>query len=200
VEAQLADQADEIAYVNHDLDDGLRSGLLTHELLGGAPLWREVAADFAGRVPGAPERVRRARTVGGLIDRLVTDLVEATAARLAEARLASPAAVREHRERVVGFSAPVGTAFRALKAFLFQHLYDHPRVASISQRAEEVLSELYGIWIADPARLPAGVRERFSSEGEARAIADYIAGMTDRFAQSEHARLTGREPEELAHE
>jgi len=199
VEAQLADQADEIAYVNHDLDDGLRSGLLTHELLADAPLWREVAAGLAERMPGAAERLRRARAVGGLIDRLVTDLVEATAARLAAAGVDSPARVREHGERVVGFSAPVGGAFRALKAFLFEHLYDHPRVASISRRAEEVLSELYRLWIADPARLPAGVRERFASEGEARAIADYIAGMTDRFAQSEHARLAGREPEKPDH-
>ena len=189
VEAQLADRADEIAYVNHDLDDGLRSGLLTLESLTEAPMWGELHAEVAARMPDADGRVLRARTVGGLIDRLVTDLVEATAVRIAEAGLKCVASVRDHREPVVGFSPAVREAFLALKAFLFRHLYDHPRVASVNRRAEQVLSELYRVWIADPALLPGSVRERFGSEGEARAIADYIAGMTDRFAQSEHARL-----------
>jgi len=194
VEAQIADRADETAYVNHDLDDGLRSGLLDHGVLESAPLWREVAAEVAARMPEASERVKRAQTVGGLINRLVVDLVEATAARIDRAGLASPDAVRGHDARVVAFSPEVGRAFRELKAFLFEHLYDHPRVASVNRRAEEVLSELYRVWIGDPAQLPASVRERFEREGEARAIADYIAGMTDRFAQAEHRRLTGRGP------
>jgi dGTPase len=195
LEAQIADRADETAYVNHDLDDGLRSGLLDHALLEKAPLWCEVAAEVAARMPGASERVKRAQTVGGLINRLVVDLVEATAARIERAGLASPDAVRAHDERVVAFSPAVGQAFRELKAFLFEHLYDHPRVADVNRRAEEVLSELYRRWIAEPSLLPSSVREHFEREGEARAIADYIAGMTDRFAQSEHRRLARPGPE-----
>jgi len=194
VEAQIADRADETAYVNHDLDDGLRSGLLDDALLDSAPLWREVAAEVRARMPDASGRVKRAQTVGGLINRLMVDLVEATAARTESAGLATPDAARGHGEGVVAFSPEVGEAFRALKAFLFEHLYDHPRVARVSRRAEEVLSELYRVWIGDPSLLPDGVRERFEREGEARAIADYIAGMTDRFAQSEYRRLTGRLP------
>jgi len=197
LEAQLADRADETAYVNHDLDDGLRSGLLDDALLEGAPLWREVHAEVCARMPDAPERVQRAQTVGGLINHLVVDLVEATAARVADAGLESADAIRAHSERVVAFSPGVDRDFRALKAFLFDHLYDHPRVASVSLRAEEVLSELYRLWAGDPSLLPEGVRERFEREGEARAIADYIAGMTDRFAQSEYQRLTGRGPDVL---
>ena len=191
VEAQIADRADETAYVNHDLDDGLRSGLLDDRLLEKAPLWRDVRADVLARMPDAPARVQRAQTVAGLINHLMIDLVEATAARIAEAGLQSPDEVRGHGERVVAFSPGVGAAFLELKAFLFDHLYDHPRVARVSGHAEEVLSELYRIWIDDPSLLPESVRERYTREGEARAIADYIAGMTDRFAQSEYLRLTG---------
>jgi len=195
VEAQISDRADETAYVNHDLDDGLRSGLLDHGVLESAPLWRDVAAEVAARMPEASERVKRAQTVAGLINRLITDLVEASVARIESAGLGSPDAVRGHSEGVVAFSPEVGHAFRELKAFLFERLYDHPRVASVNRRAEEVLSELYRRWIGDPALLPASVRARLEREGEARAIADYIAGMTDRFAQAEHRRLTGRGPE-----
>jgi dGTPase len=191
VEAQIADRADETAYVNHDVDDGLRSGLLDDALMREAPLWCEVRAEVLERMPDASPRVKRAQTVAGLINRLVIDLVEATAERIERAEIASPDAVRAHEERVVAFSPPVAEAFAALKAFLFEHLYDHPRVARVSRHAETVLSELYRIWAGDPARLPESVRARLAREGEARAIADYIAGMTDRFAQSEHARLTG---------
>lgn len=192
LEAQLADRADEIAYVNHDLDDGLRSGLLTLEGLAEAPLWGELRARIEREMPEAGERVRRAQTVGGLINFLVVDLVEATGARLAAAAPADAAAVRDADERLVGFSPEVGERFLALKAFLFEHLYDHPEVTDVNRQAEEVLSELYRVWAKEPERLPAGVRDRFGSEGEARAIADYIAGMTDRFAQSEHRRLVAR--------
>ena len=191
VEAQIADRADETAYVNHDLDDGLRSGLLDDSLLESAPLWCEVRAEVLARMPKASSHVKRAQTVSGLINRLVVDLVEATAVRIAAAGLVSPAAVRDHSERVVAFSPEVGAAFLELKAFLYEHLYAHPRVARVGARAEEVLAKLYRTWIREPSLLPESVRRRFAREGEARAIADYIAGMTDRFAQSEHARLMG---------
>ena len=191
LEAQIADRADETAYVNHDLDDGLRSGLLDDAMLESAPLWREVRVEVLARMPDAPSHVQRAQTVSGLINRLVIDLVEATAARVAAAGLASPDAVRDHFERVVAFSPEVGAAFLELKAFLYEHLYAHPRVARVSRWAEEVLAKLYRTWLREPSRLPASVRQRFAREGEARAIADYIAGMTDRFAQAEHTRLSG---------
>lgn len=189
LEAQVADRADEIAYVNHDLDDGLRSGLLTVAQLAEAPLWSEVRAQVEATMPEAGGRVQRAQTVGGLINFLVTDLIEATAARLVALEPASVDAVRNHSEPLVAFSPEVADRFVSLKGFLFDHLYDHPQVADINRRAEEVLSELYRMWIAAPERLPESVRRRFAKEGEARAIADYIAGMTDRFAQSEYARL-----------
>jgi len=189
VEAQIADRADEIAYVNHDLDDGLRSGLLTEAILADAPLWRDVRADVEARMGRASGRVRRAQTVAGLINLLVTRLVEASAERLERAGADSPDAVCARAEGVVGLPDDVAGAFAELKAFLFRNLYDHPRVASVSRQAEEVLSHLYEALRRDPAGLPAHVRARFDEEGEARAIADYLAGMTDRFAQSEHERL-----------
>ncbi len=192
LEAQIADRADEIAYVNHDLDDGLRSGLLTLGQLEDAPLWNEMRARVEAEMPEAGERVKRAQTVGGLINLLVTDLVEATSARLEEARPAGVDAVRDDERPFVGFSRSVTERFLSLKTFLFEHLYDHPQVAEVNRRAERVLSELYECFAEKPAALPEAVRSRFPEEGEARAIADYIAGMTDRFAQSEHARLVGQ--------
>jgi len=153
VEAQIADRADETAYVNHDLDDGLRSGLLDDARLAQAPLWSEMRAHVAARMPDAPVRIQRAQTVAGLINRLVTDVVEATAGRIAAAGLDSPDAVRRHGEPVVAFSPEVGAAFRELKAFLYDHLYHHPRVASVARHAEKVLSELWRTWSDSPQKV-----------------------------------------------
>ena len=195
VEAQIADRADEIAYVTHDLDDGLRSGLLTHELLAEAPLWPEMRAEVEARMGAVGERVLRAQTVGGLINRLVTDLMEGSAARLDAAGLGSLAAVRGHPEQLVGLSDDLEASFRALKRFQFDHLYEHPRVAAVSRQAETILTDLHRVLLAKPDEMPQNVRARFADEGEARAVADYIAGMTDRFAQTEHARLVGGGPD-----
>jgi dGTPase len=193
LEAQVADLADEIAYTNHDLDDGLRSGLLTLERLERPRLWRETRAAVEKRVPGGSERVLRAQTIVALIDRLVTGLVEATAARLADAAPGSVHEVRAEPTRLVGFSAELGAALGELKSFLSQNLYHHPRVRRANAKAEQVLGLLYRRYRDDPRPLPVHVVARFDVDGPARAIADYIAGMTDRFALSEHRRLRGRD-------
>jgi dGTPase len=189
LEAQVADRADEIAYANHDLDDGLRSGLLTREQLDELPLWREAGPGLRELDATAPERVQRAQRIVALINRLVTDLVDTTAARLEAAGLASAQAVREAPEPLVSFSPELLARFRALKAFQSQNLYHHPRVARMSRKAERVLAELFRLYRDEPAQLPRRVVARFTEEGEARAIADYVAGMTDRFAFAEHRKL-----------
>jgi len=189
LEAQLADLADEIAYTNHDLDDGLRSGLLGLGQLEAEPLWRETRADVRARMPGASERVLRAQTIVALINRLVTDVIEASAVRLEAARPASADAVCALPRPLVGGSDELSTAARALKGFLFEHLYQHPRVLRMNRKAERILGDLYAIYRDEPRQLPRNVVDRFSEEGEARAIADYIAGMTDRFALAEHKKL-----------
>jgi dGTPase len=194
LEAQIADASDEIAYTSHDLDDGLRSGLLRPGVLADAPLFGELRRSVESVMAGAPERVLRSQTLVALTNRLVTDLVEATASRLRAVRPASAEEVRAHPERLVALSPATGPSLGALKDFLFENLYHHPDVLRMSLEAGQVLGDLFRAFREDPRRLPDHVRARFAIDGEARAIADYVAGMTDRFALAEHHRL--REPEE----
>jgi dGTPase len=192
LEAQLADLADEIAYLNHDLDDGLRSGLLTDGLLDAVPLWRTTRAAVITRIGAANESVLHAQTIIALINKLVTDLIVASAQRIRASGVASADAVRALPQPLVGASEELAAEQRVLKRFLHERLYQHPRVIASMQQAEETLSALYRAYREDPARLPPQVAGRSAEEGEARAIADYIAGMTDRFALAEHERIADR--------
>ncbi len=190
LEAQVADCADEIAYTNHDLDDGLRSGLIDLDMLDAVSLWRETRAGIDERLgDAASERVRRAQTIRALIDRLVTDLVEHTGRRLSASRLRSVSDVRSTRDRLVGLAPQTERAKDELKRFLHENLYNHPAVLRMTHKAERVLVDLHRTYSADPALLPEHVRGRFEIDGEQRALADYIAGMTDRFALSQHHEL-----------
>jgi dGTPase len=190
LEGQLADKADEIAYTNHDVDDGLRSGLLDARELAEVPLWRDTLEATHSRVGSAASvRVLQAQTIVALINALVTDLAETTAARIERSGVDSLDAVRAWREPLVGFSAALGPRFLALKRFLSERLYHHPAVLEMNAPAEKVLGALFEAYTGDAGRLPESVRARFEVDGRERAIADYIAGMTDRFAHSEHRRL-----------
>ncbi len=189
LEAQVADRSDEIAYVNHDLDDGLRSDLLQLDALAEIPLWREVHGDVRARLPHVDEDMLRTRTIVALINRLVTELVEATADRVEGRGPADVEAVRDTPERLLGYERGLEKALRELKDFLFQNLYHHPHVVATTHEAERVLAELWHSLREDPNKLPESVRARFVEDGEERALADYLAGMTDRFALAEHRRL-----------
>jgi dGTPase len=191
LEAQISDASDEIAYLNHDLDDGLRSGLLTAEQLAPVGLWTEARRAASARLHGAGEGVLRAQTVRALIDGLVTDWVEASAERLARAGTASADAVRASAVRLGGFSERVERGRRELKDFLYRNLYHHPDVVRMTEEAERVIGAVFRAYRAEPRHLPEHVRAHFAEDGEARAIADYVAGMTDRFARSEAQRLGG---------
>ncbi len=193
LEAQVADAADEIAYLNHDLDDALRAELLTFEMIEDLPqlgnLIREVDAQYVS----APDPVRRSWIVRGMINGLVTDLIATSFARIEAQGLDSPDAVRRNATRAISLSDELDRARRELKSFLFDGFYNHPTVLSRTGRAEAVVEDLFRAFSKDPARLPEGVRGRCGEEGEARAIADYVAGMTDRFALSEHRKVLGSE-------
>jgi len=191
LEAQVSGAADEIAYTNHDLDDGLRSGLLEIDALASVALWRDTSQRVRSALGSAPERVLRAQIVRALINRLVTDLIEASTARLAAAGVGSVAEVRRTEGRLIGFSPELGGAKGELKCFLYENLYFHPHVREMSDRGARILGDLFKVFRDDPMLLPEHVRERFAEDGEARAIADYAAGMTDRFAIVEHERLLG---------
>ncbi len=189
LEAQVADSADEIAYVNHDLDDALRSGIVDLEMAGELPLVADIAREVAGRVGDASHTIRRAQIIVGLINRLVSDLIEATQARIEAGNMRSPEAVRDCESVTAGFSQPLEQSKRELLAFLSDNFYNHPRVARMTHEAEGIVEELFRLLCRDPALLPDQVRQRFDREGAARAVADYVAGMTDRFAMAEHRKL-----------
>jgi dGTPase len=188
LEAQVADRADEIAYTNHDLDDGLRSGLLSLDDLDAIPLWRETYHEVCETAASRPS-VWRAQAIIALINRLSNDLVERTARRLTEIAPRDVDAVRGIGERFVCFSDALGPAFAELKQHLRKALYEHPHVREKNARAEPVIGELFRAYASGERPLPDHVRGRFDEDGEMRAIADYVAGMTDRFALAEHATL-----------
>ncbi len=189
IEAQTTDVSDEVAYTNHDLDDGLRSGLLTLPMLDEVRLWRQARESIEDRLGGVPDRVLRAQTIVALMNHLVTDLVDASSQRLRAADLHSVSEVRARTSPIVGFSKEVQGDKTDLKNFLQENLYSHPRVLEASEQAQGVLRELFAAYRDDPRELPAHVVARFGEEGEARAVGDYIAGMTDRFALAQHRRL-----------
>jgi len=191
LEAQVADVADEIAYTNHDLDDGLRSSLLGLDALAEVPLWRGARERVSAELGDRPEAVLNAQTVRAIIDELVGDLVESSAARISEAGVETVDEIRRTEVRLVGFSRSVEKAKRDLKRFLYENLYQHPHVLEMSDSGASVFADLFKQFRDDPMLLPARVRDRFGVDGEARAIADYAAGMTDRFAVIEHERLKG---------
>lgn len=188
LEAQLANVCDEIAYHTHDLDDGLRSGVLDWAELEEVALYRRARAVMQARGDGG-ERSERPRLAVALIDLLATDLIEASARRLEQHRPMSPEAAAAAPERLVGFSSEIATEQRQLSRFLLERFYRHHRVLRMAAKAERILGDLWRAYAADPRQLPPHVLERAQGEPEERAIADYVAGMTDRFAMDEHDRL-----------
>ena len=199
-EAQAAAIADDVAYNAHDIDDGLRAGLFAIEDLREVDfvgdLVREVEARHPGLEPGrfVHELGRR------LITRFVEDAIREGSARLTQAAPQSAAQVRAQDRPMVTFSDPMHAADKAIKGFLYPHMYRHPRVMKVRVQAAEVVRRIARAFLADPALMPGewALAARGMKDDEqriARLICDYIAGMTDRFALAEHRRLFGEAPE-----
>jgi len=190
LEAQLADCADEIAYLHHDLDDGLRSGLITIDMLASESLWKRAQVERRVKLEeGESFSVARTQTIAAVLNLLNTDLIEETSRRLDADPPASLAELRQRTGPTVGFSPEIDLAKRELKSFLSQNFYHHPEVLRRTRKAEWIVGDLFRTYSEDPMLLPAHVRTRFAREGELRAISDYIAGMTDRFAMDEHQKM-----------
>jgi dGTPase len=187
LEAQIANIADEIAYNNHDVDDGLRSGLIEIEQLCAIAIFRRHREAALEAFPALAGRRLIHETVRRMIDTLVTDLIDSSAARIAQARPADVEAVRAAPE-LIGFSEGIREEQLELKRFLNRNLYRHYRVARMSSKARRIVSDLFAAFIEEPDLLPPEYQSR-AAQDKARAIADYIAGMTDRFAMLEHRRL-----------
>jgi len=192
LEVQAVDAADSIAYDAHDADDSLEIGLLTLEALVEVPLWQEASRRVAEQYADLDEAQRRRAIVHELIDRQVSDVLDAAGRALAERQIASVADVRR-APIVVRPSADLAQHKAGLEAFLFQHVYRHPDVLAKRAVAEQSLRALFAFYVHDPERLPAKFRQRVAADGPARAVGDYLAGMTDRFALDEHQRLRARQ-------
>jgi dGTPase len=190
LEAQLVDFTDEIAYNSHDIDDGLKSGLLTFEQLDAVAIWRESYGAVRSQAPSATQRIWRYQALRRIIDRMVTDLSVTLEERLAAHSIRSLQDVRDFGRPMAGFSAAVDAQRLELKAFLMDNLYRHYRVMRMAEKAKRVMIELFQAYMSEPKQLPPHVlaRQRLG-EPLPRVIADYIAGMTDRFALEEHRKL-----------
>jgi len=198
LEAQLANVADEVAYNNHDVDDGLRSGLIAIDELDDVALFGRHRRAVLEAHPGLAGRRVIHETVRRMINEIVTDLVATSAARIADAAPRSADDVRRQGEPLIAFSAARRAEHLELKRFLRERLYRHPQVVATTGDAQQVLRELFEAYLGDPALLPdehqaiaARGEARHGLAGRARAVADYVAGMTDRFAYAEHRRLAG---------
>ncbi len=187
LEAQLANLADEIAYNNHDVDDGLRSGLLELEQLREVRMFAEHLDEVLRAYPGLSGRRLVHETVRRMINTLVNDLTRQSQALIAAHRPASLDEVRECPP-LIAFSPEIAEQQRELKGFLRTHLYQHYRVARMTSKAKRILLDLFQAFVADPRLLPPQFQEK-AKEHLHRTVADYIAGMTDRYAIREHQRL-----------
>ena len=191
LEAQLANVADEIAYNNHDVDDGLRSGLLALDQLAEVRLFKRHMDQTLRAYPELAGRRLIHETVRRMIDTLVTDLIRTSAANI---RKHAPQTVDDVRAApaLIAFSADLNDEQLELKRFLHDHLYRHYRVARMSRKARRITTELFEAFAAEPRLLPPEFQLRAAAD-QPRAIADYIAGMTDRYAMLEHRRLFAME-------
>ena len=190
-EAQIASIADDIAYNNHDIDDGLRAGLFSVADLAEVPLVGPVFAEVMARYPGLEEPRLIHESIRRVIDRMVRDLIAETGRRLADSGAKTADDIRNLGASVADFSAGMRDHDRALKRFLHQRMYRHYRVNRMSSKARRVVRELFRLFLAEPECLPGEWRaaQGAADAERARIVADYLAGMTDRFALDEHRRL-----------
>jgi len=188
LEAQIANAADEIAYTAHDLDDGLRSGMITTPMLEGISLWEIMAESVGWQGPDLDE-LSRHRLIRRLIGILVTNMAEATSERLRDEAVKSVDELQRLAFNVIGFSEDLHQRNRELKDFLYANLYRHPRVVRMQVKAERLIRDLFDAYRKEPTILPKHVQVRIDERGLERTICDHIAGMTDRYAVEEHRKL-----------
>lgn len=188
LEAQICNIADEIAYNNHDVDDGLRSGLISVEQLEKISLFGRHAAEVDQLFPGIERRRRISEVIRRMINAQVTDILAESGRRLA---VANPANLTDVAVAppLIAFSASMHTENQALKGFLRANLYRHYQVLRMTNKAHRIIGELFSAFMTDLRLLPPQYQDLAAAEGDARAVADYIAGMTDRYAMKEYQRL-----------
>jgi len=189
IEAQLINYADEIAYNNHDIDDGLKSGYITLDQLEQVELWKEVYQQVKAKYHAAESARLKHQTISTLIGIFITDLTVTTQAAIDRFGIGTVEDLRRVNRQVVGFSPELARKNRELKIFLLENLYRHYKVERMRVKAEHYLADLFATYQRYPSLLPAKYVKKMEVIGRERVICDYIAGMTDRFALDEYKRL-----------
>jgi len=197
LEGQIVSAADELAYNAHDLDDGLRAGILDHLAMAELALWQEVLGQVELALDEPLSDMARHQAIRTLIGLEVTELLEETERRLQAVSAHSVEDIRNLSEPVVGFSERIQKHNRALKDHLYQNLYRHYRLMRMGAKASRFIQELFSAYVAQPVQLPSEVQARTSEEDLYRVVCDYVAGMTDRYALDEYRKLF--EPYERAY-
>jgi dGTPase len=188
LEAQITNVADELAYTSHDLDDGLRSGMITTEMLAGIELWDMVVVKF-GNENCTLNDLTRHQIIRELVGLEVNSMITSSMERIEKSGVRSSLELQSLPYNVVGFDDIMMNRNRVLKDFLFKNMYRNYRVVRMQQKAERVLTELFNAYNHEPAMLPNQFQAQIADKGKDRSICDYLAGMTDRFAVDEYQRL-----------
>jgi len=189
LEVQVVDVADEIAYDNHDLDDGIESGLILEEKLENVPLWRKVSRAVREKYPRISKKIKKTHIIGTLIDMQVTDLIQNTEKKIKKFKIKSMPEVRKFPERIVCFGREMDILRKPLREFLIKNLYSHYRVVRMSKKAYRFIEGLFNTYIENPAQLPFAQAALLKKDDKFRVVCDYIAGMTDRYALEEYNKF-----------
>jgi dGTPase len=191
LEAQVADLADEITYYSHDLDDAVDFEILSAAQLEENEVWRRSDSAVRTRYSGALQPELHKVIIRDIIDYEVNDLITASAKAIAESGAQAADDVRRQRAALIRYSNELAEANRALRKFLYENVYYHPRVAEVNRRACEMLRRVFEAYLVDPDRLGESATRRIETQGLHRTVCDYIAGMTDRYLMEEYERIAG---------
>ena len=189
LEAQIVDVADEIAYNNHDLDDGLTSGLLQDKQLSRLKLWAMAKREFSRRHPYTKKEIKKYQIIRALINIQAQDVIRESEKRLREFKIKTQADARNAPQKAIGFSRGMNAKNRQLRLFLQKRLYRHYKVVRMADKAKRFIRELFNAYLNNPGQLPSTSRGRLRLESPQRVICDYIAGMTDRYVHEEYKKF-----------
>jgi dGTPase len=189
LEAQVADIADEIAYDNHDLDDGITSGLIDEKTLLDLTLWKEASLCIQKEFGTLNPKIKKYQIIRFLINMLVSDLIKQSIKNIEDLKISHIDDVRNAKKKVISFSREMGQRRKELRAFLFDNLYKNYRVIRMADKAKRFIQDLFNIYVKKPLALPPEYQVKLNLDNKYRVVCDYIAAMTDRYALDEHKKL-----------